>query len=65
MKSTAMTNKEMAQKLSEQVMHSNHFNCNGITQRKQIEDALMRMAVWKDEQFKEINGKKMKSFENK
>lgn len=65
MKSTAMTNKEMAQKLSEQVMHSNHFICNGIAQRKQIEDALMKMAVWKDEQFKEINGKKMKSFENK
>lgn len=65
MKSTAMTNKEMAQKLSEQVMRLDHFRCNGITQRKQIEDALMEMAVWKDEQFKEINGKKMKSFENK
>lgn len=55
MKSTAMTNKEMAQKLSEQVMQLDHFRCNGIAQRKQIEDALMKMAVWKDEQFKEIN----------
>ena len=50
-----MTNKEMAQKLSEQVMQLDHFRCNGIAQRKQIEDALMKMAVWKDEQFKEIN----------
>lgn len=62
MKSTTMTNKEMAQKLSEQVMRLDHFNCNGITQRKQIEDALMKMAVWKDEQFKEINGKKDEIF---
>lgn len=62
MKSTAMTNKEMAQKLSEQVMHRDHFGCNGIAQRKQIEDALMKMAVWKDEQFKEINGKKDEIF---
>ena len=48
-----MTNKEKAEELAINVMTNRHFESNGVCQRKQIENALMEMAEWKDEQIME------------
>lgn len=46
-----MTNEQKAKELSINVMADRHFESNGVCQRKQIENALMEMADWKDKNF--------------
>lgn len=46
-----MTNEQKAKELSINVMADRHFESNGVCQRKQIENALMEMAEWKDKNF--------------
>lgn len=46
-----MTNEQKAKELAINVMTNRHFESNGVCQRKQIENALMEMAEWKDKNF--------------
>ena len=46
-----MTDKQKAIELSIKVMEDGHFESNGVCQRKQIANALMDMAEWKEQEI--------------
>lgn len=49
-----MTNEEKAKQITWQLFNDGHFYHNGISQRKEIEKAVMTMAYWKEHQLKEV-----------
>ena len=47
-----MKNEDKAKEIALRLFDDGHFYHNGISQRKEIEKAILQMAEWKDEQAK-------------
>ena len=49
-----MKNEKKANEIAVQMFEDGHFTHNGISQRKEVENALVKMAEWKDKCFDEV-----------